>query len=619
MTSRTTSSEESPGYLSDGQAPIYFVHHHARGLPKGTVLLCSPLGLESTHAALVWRRLARALAAHGWDCVRFDWRGTGESADSFTKMTFASWKDDLLRMLRGLSAANAVAVSSHAESRPSAEASDGLAPPQAGPDPARPNAGDPGPLVLLGLRAGALLAAHVFVEGFGDGLILWEAPPSGEAHLMDILRRKLAADYALGEGARKTRDDYLAELRAGKRLDVDGFPWNVALWDSFRDVTLPAFEPGRSPCSIHSRTHRISRPPFWQDTGNLTPDVSAWFDATLAYLDGVSSATQTARRSLPRSVEARFDGLRRRLLVMPFHAKRLVATQHVANSPCSVALLLGNFGYVPRSGQAGMAAAICDAAAMAGVGGFRVDLPCLGDAEGELPTETAEWVTGVRGGSLTEPTLFVIDRLQAWFGIEKFVLGGLCAASITALYAHEQDRRGIAGLLLLEPEFFTIEGPESVPSPRSNGDVVGPRRWGERARKVARRLTSSWGWMRMLAGENPMGWRLPIPRVWLRRALWLQRDRLPSRANMPLVAAWQAAVQARVPMLIVTAEGKIREVFFDRVNLVAVPHYAQYVAERRHIQHVRLAGTNHTFTTGGAIEKVTHLVRDWVNTQFASA
>ena len=82
---------------------------------------------------------------------------------------------------------------------------------------------------------------------------------------------------------------------------------------------------------------------------------------------------------------------------------------------------------------------------------------------------------------------------------------------------------------------------------------------------------------------------------------------LPAVTNLPLAGAWQRFVTAERPVLIITAEGKLREVFFERINATVLAG-----VERRKYQHVRLAGTNHIFTTGGAIKTVIgHLEANW--------
>lgn len=392
------------GYLDDGAEPLYFAYHPAKSAARGTVLLCSALGLEATHAARVWVSWARHLSHEGWNTVHFDWRGTGESAGDFSEVTFDDWQNDLRRMCHALLAKG------H------------------------------GPIVLLGLRGGALLAAQAFADYLGDALVMWEAPQSGHAHLMEILRRKLAADYALNSVAtRKTRDDYVAEIAVGGSVEVEGYPWTKPFWDSLCRVNLPNFGERQTYLAISSATHRVSRPPFWQDTINFSPDLSEWKNKTLSYLADIAKEAALTAGCPSYKEMARFGDVERRISTHRNDGIQLVMTHHSPNQQKSAGAFFPNFGYVPRNGQGGLAVRICDQLALIGVHGIRVDLPGLGDSEGELPSDYDTFAADVRAGSMTPATLSVINHFRCHLGIESVILGGLCAASITALYAFDQS------------------------------------------------------------------------------------------------------------------------------------------------------------------------------------
>lgn len=293
----------------------------------------------------------------------------------------------------------------------------------------------------------------------------------------------------------------------------------------------------------------------------------------------------------------------RRIFNLSVGGANVVGTEHVVDSRPPIGVVFINFGYVPRDGHGGLAVNACDQLASAGIRSFRVDLPGLGDSSGELPKEPAEWFEKVRAGGLLEPTLDILDQIRRRSGIETMVLGGLCAASITAIFAADRAPKKIDGLLLLEPEMYTTD---SSPERRTVEEAL-PSSVRERAKHVARKAFSYWSWARLATGESSYARMIPIPRWMLVKMLELERKRLPELTNLPLVAAWQNVVRSRTPALVVTAQGKMRELFFDRVNAVAVPDYPT-----RFIEHVRIPHTNHIFTTGGAISIVSDLVARWV-------
>ena len=75
--------------------------------------------------------------------------------------------------------------------------------------------------------------------------------------------------------------------------------------------------------------------------------------------------------------------------------------------------------------------------------------------------------------------------------------------------------------------------------------------------------------------------------------LVLPRQKLPKTTNIPLVGAFCRTLNASSPTLVVTAQGKLHEVFFDRITGVVLKG-----ARRPNLTHLRVAGTNHTFSTG---------------------
>ncbi len=261
--------DEKQFYIDRNGQKIYCVHHPARGNALGAVLLIGALGLERTHAYLVWVQWARSLAQAGYHVFRFDFGGIGESTGEFSNQTLASWQAD------------AVGVYSHVK--------------QAFPRM---------PLLLHGLRGGCLIASHLFAENLGDALLLWEPPPSGEAMAMEILRRKLAADYAENTGGeRKTRDDYIASMESGSLVEVEGYLWSKELWRSakaypllmppenekrpYRIVHMDGRDPARALSKTHSSIVKIPKPFFWMESKVLQPDLNELFSGALAWLSSM--------------------------------------------------------------------------------------------------------------------------------------------------------------------------------------------------------------------------------------------------------------------------------------------------------------------------------------------
>jgi len=66
----------------------------AEGLRGRVVVICPPFGGEHIGAYRTGRVLADRLAVQGWDVLRFDYYGTGESAGEGSEVSLAGWVSD---------------------------------------------------------------------------------------------------------------------------------------------------------------------------------------------------------------------------------------------------------------------------------------------------------------------------------------------------------------------------------------------------------------------------------------------------------------------------------------------------------------------------------------------
>lgn len=246
---------------------LYVVHHApSQAIVERpiVVVLAGPMSLERSHGYLSWVRWARTLALNGLHSYHFDYRGVGESTGVFAEQTFDSWSDDLAAVL-------ALARASHPNHR----------------------------VVVNGLRLGALLAYAA--RHSCDGVLLWDPPVSGKAMLMEMLRRKLAADYMEHVGERKNREAYVAELEAGGLVEVEGFVWSRDLWRSAERFVYSAvpedgvavrtvYLDGREGLPEHApiESVHVGRPPFWLQSAHLVADLTELFDVSLKRLMGFS-------------------------------------------------------------------------------------------------------------------------------------------------------------------------------------------------------------------------------------------------------------------------------------------------------------------------------------------
>jgi alpha-beta hydrolase superfamily lysophospholipase len=170
-----------PCFIEHEGRYLFIWHHPAQPtLRRGSaVVLCPPLGSDYICAYRVWRKLAERLAAAGFDVLRFDYEGTGDSAGDLEEPErVQAWIRNIGRVA--------------AEARQLAGASD---------------------VTLVGLRIGATLALHAAVAlGGVNRLVLWSPFRSGRAYV-----RELKAF------SRLSRKDYVTQTDQGPDILASGY------------------------------------------------------------------------------------------------------------------------------------------------------------------------------------------------------------------------------------------------------------------------------------------------------------------------------------------------------------------------------------------------------------
>jgi pimeloyl-ACP methyl ester carboxylesterase len=184
---------------------LFGAHHPSASRSGRGVVLCNALGREYLLAHPSYRYLAQRLAEDGWHALRFDYYGTGDSAGEDLDATLDQWVEDIGEAINEL--------------RESQDLSD---------------------ITLIGLRAGALLAAKAAQRNEVQRLILWDPVSDGGAYL-----RNMQHAGRVGEGFEASGVIFSDRLKR-EILKLQPRDYGAGLPDTVIVNSLPASDSYRS-------------------------------------------------------------------------------------------------------------------------------------------------------------------------------------------------------------------------------------------------------------------------------------------------------------------------------------------------------------------------------------
>jgi dienelactone hydrolase len=424
-----------PIYFGPSARPLFGQLHLPSGRwTAGRVLLCPPLGYEALFAHLTLSDLAAALAERASAVVmRFDYDGTGDSAGSDEE---------------GERIPLALASIHHAL------------------DSLRRLSGAEGPLVVVGLRAGALLAAHALAQRSDvAALVLWAPCMSGKA----FVREQRAFSFM-------TRANPAAPAGGPPRWGARGFE---ARGHVFTDATVAALETLRLDALPRPPAHRIlllrrddiqageKLPNGWgavhvEDrvaAGYASMMEPPWLwrhptqaiDAVVDWVAGVMKATSRAPAALrlpPSDPAMMAPGVEEHPVWFGSGQRRFGVLTRRTGETASRAMLLvtSTFGY--RVGLHRMNVGLARRLASSGIATLRIDIGGVGDSRPvpEMAPPAPYELKAV--ADVTD----AIQYLRAT-GHSRVSLGGLCAGAFLAWSAALRDTQPV-DLVLVNPVTF---------------------------------------------------------------------------------------------------------------------------------------------------------------------
>lgn len=273
----TDTMDEVPLFFrGDGECALFGVLHRPPALDgtRPAFVFCHPLGEEKLWAHRVFVSYARQLAAAGYPVLRFDLTGHGDSEGQFSDLSIDRACADVRRAIaeaRRLTGVSAVS--------------------------------------LMGLRLGATLAGIV-AEGADDirHLILWAPITEGERYMQELLRVNVMTQMAIYKQVRQERPELVAEMEAGRSVNVDGYEMAWPLYSSVSAITLgserrtfggpclivqidklarPAGDLQRLTASYASATLQFAQEePFWKEIARFYQNAPNLYEVTNAWLGG---------------------------------------------------------------------------------------------------------------------------------------------------------------------------------------------------------------------------------------------------------------------------------------------------------------------------------------------
>jgi alpha/beta superfamily hydrolase len=87
----------TPYFFNSHGKQLFAIYHQANpeSLMRHAVILCYPIWQEYMRAHWAFRMLAEALAKNGFDVLRFDYRGTGDSEGDELEFKISDWINDI--------------------------------------------------------------------------------------------------------------------------------------------------------------------------------------------------------------------------------------------------------------------------------------------------------------------------------------------------------------------------------------------------------------------------------------------------------------------------------------------------------------------------------------------
>jgi dienelactone hydrolase len=589
-------------YFNSGEHRLFgWLHHSLNVLKPGLgVVVCQPFGYEAICAHRGMRAFAEAIAAAGMPALRFDYLGTGDSAEIDPEADqLQVWTQDVLAAAEELRLRTGVRH-----------------------------------VCLLGFRLGALLATLAATQSNTVSALAVASPiVSGRRYLRELRTTRMAASLGLDPSEPPTEKQ---DARIGG-MEVSGFAFSAATLAALAKVDLSALQSplpqmlvidganlpasgGQGQSSeLQGRTTRVALPglvemlmtppQFAQVPKEIIAATLDWLlklaGSVLAMPDGRAEQPISESNSAGPTNELTLAGnasapeIVRTERPVFFGADALlfgIVTQPPANEIRRRAVILLNAGADHHIGASRLYVSMARRWAQHGYVVLRMDLGGVGDS-GTRPGRAdddvfpQEAIDDIRAG---------IEFLRSSYGVRDVTVAGLCSGAYHAL------RAAVAGLsvnriLMVNPQNYFWKRGETLQGLQLVEVVHNPGLYRER-------ILSRAAWKRMVTGQVNI---LRIAKIYLRRPLLAAESRLRDIARrlhirLPndLGTELEEVVARGVRVVFVFARG---EPGIGLLELQAGTSVKR-LGERCHIHTIN--GGDHVFTRSGPRAIMEKIVSD---------
>lgn len=555
------------------------------------VVLCNPIGYEAMCAHRTYRHLASRLATAGFDVLRFDYLGTGDSSGRHDDPDrLQAWLDSIGAAVDEL---RAIAAVTHVD--------------------------------LFGVRLGASLATLAAARR-GDirSLVLWAPVTSGRSYVREARALQMLKG---GSGPE------VSQAADAHGVQASGYPFDattlrelsavnlLALRDRVAERALvlprddlPAGERELvlhfQKCGIDSEFRAESGYALMMDHPETSVVPSAALDRVVSWLrprEGGSVPRQTAERALPNVLAAWSHAPRRavREEALAFgDGNRLfgiLTEREGAAGHERPAVLFLNAGANHHVGPNRLYVLLARDLAARGYAAFRFDVGGLGDAG---PTRGM-----IENQVYSKDSVADVKAAMAFLasirGIQRFVLVGICSGGFLAFHTSHEDAR-VVGQIMINPQTFEWKRGDSL--------ELAPRKNYKSTRYYLQALMQPSVWRLALRGELDV-----------RGVAGVLRNRSAAKAAMRLrnlVARWRGLPEQRTDV-----ERVFRAVSVRGVRSLLVyssndggldmieEHLGKGARSMRGQSNFRLEiveGADHTFTPADAQRRLNELIARFI-------